>query len=218
MLKIEKTEYDLNMLFSFETLKEILLKLARSQIRLEKEIDDIKETIKNREDNIEYEDEKGEEEESYENENLIENKNTYTINYSPSNQEEININNNNEKENIEDNKENNKDNKEINNDNETVEEKKEEKENEKEEEKKEEKKEDKKDEEKKNIKEENKEIKNEIEDKIIEEKNILPKKTDLTETKIKNNEKGQSNNIPSSTKKENIKTNAEIKKTSNKKK
>ena len=218
MLKIEKTEYDLNMLFSFETLKEILLKLARSQIRLEKEIDDIKETIKNREDNIEYEDEKGEEEESYENENLIENKNTYTINYSPSNQEEININNNNEKENIEDNKENNKDNKEINNDNETVEEKKEEKENEKEEEKKEEKKEDKKDEEKKNIKEENKEIKNEIEDKIIEEKNILPKKTDLTETKIKNNEKGQSNNIPSSTKKDNIKTNAEIKKSSNKKK
>ena len=38
MLKLDKTEYDLNTLFSFDVLKEILLKLAKSQIRLENEI------------------------------------------------------------------------------------------------------------------------------------------------------------------------------------
>ena len=53
MLKLEQTVYDLNLLFSFDTLKEILLKLAKSQIRLENEINEIKETIKNREENIE---------------------------------------------------------------------------------------------------------------------------------------------------------------------
>ena len=218
MLKLEQTVYDLNLLFSFDTLKEILLKLAKSQIRLENEINEIKETIKNREENIELEEEKGEEE-SYENENLIENKNI-DINYSPTKQEENNINininnninNNNDKEIIEEKKE-------INNNNETVEEKKEEKKEEKEEKKEEVNKEEKKEDAEKSIKEENKEKENKIEDKkIIEEKNILPKQPDLTETKLKNNEKEQSRNIQSPSKKENIKTNVEIKKSPNKSK
>ena len=42
MLHLEKTEYDLNTLFSFEVLKEILLKLAKSQIKLEEDINNIK--------------------------------------------------------------------------------------------------------------------------------------------------------------------------------
>ena len=42
MLHLDKTEYDLNTLFSFEVLKEILLKLARSQDKIEKEIIHIK--------------------------------------------------------------------------------------------------------------------------------------------------------------------------------
>ena len=42
MLNLDKTEYDLNTLFSFEVLKEILLKLARSQTKIEKEINQIK--------------------------------------------------------------------------------------------------------------------------------------------------------------------------------
>ena len=44
MLNLGKTEYDLNTLFSFEILKEILLKLAKSQINLEEEIKKIKNT------------------------------------------------------------------------------------------------------------------------------------------------------------------------------
>ena len=42
MLNLGKTEYDLNTLFSFEVLKEILLKLARSQTKIEKEINQLK--------------------------------------------------------------------------------------------------------------------------------------------------------------------------------
>ena len=45
MLKLEQTEYDLNTLFSFDVLKEILLKLAKSQIKLENEIANIKNTL-----------------------------------------------------------------------------------------------------------------------------------------------------------------------------
>ena len=44
MLNLDKTEYDLNTLFSFEILKEILLKLAKSQINIEEEIKKIKNT------------------------------------------------------------------------------------------------------------------------------------------------------------------------------
>ena len=42
MLHLDKTDYDLNTLFSFEILKEILLKLARSQDKIEKEINTMK--------------------------------------------------------------------------------------------------------------------------------------------------------------------------------
>ena len=42
MLHLDKTDYDLNTLFSFEILKEILLKLARSQDKIENEINTMK--------------------------------------------------------------------------------------------------------------------------------------------------------------------------------
>ena len=42
MLRIDKTEYDLNLLFSFEVLKEILLKLARTQDKIEKDLKNMK--------------------------------------------------------------------------------------------------------------------------------------------------------------------------------
>ena len=42
MLRIDKTEYDLNLLFSFEVLKEILLKLARTQDKIEKDLRNMK--------------------------------------------------------------------------------------------------------------------------------------------------------------------------------
>ena len=48
MLSLSTKEYDLNTLFSFESLKEILLELAKSQIKLEDEIKNIKEDNKNR--------------------------------------------------------------------------------------------------------------------------------------------------------------------------
>ena len=38
MLHLESKEYDLNMLLSFEMLKEVLLKLSRAQDKLENEI------------------------------------------------------------------------------------------------------------------------------------------------------------------------------------
>ena len=41
MLNLDDKEYDLNTLFSFEVLKEILLKLARNQINLEEKIQNI---------------------------------------------------------------------------------------------------------------------------------------------------------------------------------
>ena len=191
MLKLDKTEYDLNMLFSFDILKEILLKLAKSQIRLENEINDIKNTLKNKDEDLGLEEEGRGDEESYENNNI-----NININYSGTNQEENNYDNNNdinENENIEDKKEKAeqeenkkteeiKENKDIKTGNDTVEENKEEKiEDEKE---------------TKSIKDGKKETEDKKEEKIIEEKNILIKQSDITETQLKNNEKENSKNIP----------------------
>ena len=191
MLKLDKTEYDLNMLFSFDILKEILLKLAKSQIRLENEINDIKNTLKNKDEDLGLEEEGRGDEESYENNNM-----NINVNYSGTNQEENNYDNNdniNENENIEDKKEKAeqeenkkteeiKENKDIKTGNDTVEENKEEKiEDEKGE---------------KSIKDDKKETEDKKEEKIIEEKNILIKQSDITETQLKNNEKENSKNIP----------------------
>ena len=49
MISLEKTEYNLNALFSFEILKEVLYKLAKSQIKLEEEINQIKNSNKSKE-------------------------------------------------------------------------------------------------------------------------------------------------------------------------
>ena len=191
MLKLDKTEYDLNMLFSFDILKEILLKLAKSQIRLENEINDIKNTLKNKDEDLGLEEEGRGDEESYENNNM-----NININYSGTNQEENNYDNNNdinENENMEDKKEKAeqeenkkteeiKENKNIKTGNDTVEENKEEKiEDEKGE---------------KSIKDDKKEAEDKKEEKIMEEKNILIKQSDITETQLKNNEKENSKNIP----------------------
>ena len=191
MLKLDKTEYDLNMLFSFDILKEILLKLAKSQIRLENEINDIKNTLKNKDEDLGLEEEGRGDEESYENNNM-----NININYSGTNQEENNYDNNNdinENENMEDKKEKAeqeenkkteeiKENKDIKTGNDTVEENKEEKiKDEKGE---------------KSIKDDKKETEDKKEEKIIEEKNILIKQSDITETQLKNNEKENSKNIP----------------------
>ena len=191
MLKLDKTEYDLNMLFSFDILKEILLKLAKSQIRLENEINDIKNTLKNKDEDLGLEEEGRGDEESYENNNM-----NININYSGTNQEENNYDNNNdinENENMEDKKEKAeqeenkkteeiKENKDIKTGNVIVEENKEEKiEDEKGE---------------KSIKDDKKETEDKKEEKIIEEKNILIKQSDITETQLKNNEKENSKNIP----------------------
>ena len=190
MLKLDKTEYDLNMLFSFDILKEILLKLAKSQIRLENEINDIKNTLKNKDEDLGLEEDGRGDEESYENNNM-----NININYSGTNQEENNYDNNdniNENENMEDKKEKAeqeenkkteeiKENKNIKTGNDTVEENKEEKiEDEKE---------------TKSIKDDKKETEDKKEEKIIEEKNILIKQSDITETQLKNNEKENSKNI-----------------------
>ena len=191
MLKLDKTEYDLNMLFSFDILKEILLKLAKSQIRLENEINDIKNTLKNKDEDLGLEEDGRGDEESYENNNM-----NININYSGTNQEENNYDNNNdinENENMEDKKEKAeqeenkkteeiKENKNIKTGNDTVEENKEEKiEDEKE---------------TKSIKDDKKETEDKKEEKIIEEKNILIKQSDITEAQLKNNEKENSKNIP----------------------
>ena len=48
MLHLKNKEYDLNTLFSFEVLKEILLKLARSQDKLEGDINIIRQNISKR--------------------------------------------------------------------------------------------------------------------------------------------------------------------------
>jgi len=48
MLHLDSKEYDLNTLFSFEVLKEILLKLARGQDKLENDVRNMKQNISNR--------------------------------------------------------------------------------------------------------------------------------------------------------------------------
>ena len=216
MLKLEKTEYDLNTLFSFDVLKEILLKLAKSQIKLESEINEIKEKLENKEDELQS----VEEEENYFNNNITNqniNNNIYNANNQENNKEDnsdINENNVNKEQNMNQNKQNdekeskeNKDNKVLNNneninidqnkkiDN-VIEDKNEEKENHE-------------------IKQENiddkketeKEKENKTEDKIInEEKNIIIKKSEIPETHIRINEKEKTNIIPNSSTKMNIPT------------
>ena len=219
MLKLEKTEYDLNTLFSFDVLKEILLKLAKSQIKLENEINEIKEKLENKEDELQS----VEEEENYFNNNITNqniNNNIYNANNQENNKEDnsdINENNVNKEQNMNQNKQNdekeskeNKDNKEnkVLNNNENInidqnkkidnviEDKNEEKENHE-------------------IKQENihdkketeKEKENKTEDKIInEEKNIIIKKSEIPETHIRINEKEKTNIIPNSSTKMNIPT------------
>ena len=87
MLSLSTKEYDLNTLFSFESLKEILLELAKSQIKLEEEIKNIKEDNKNRDikilkiikknkrDNFLDDDTEEQEEENNDNDNNDNNKN-----------------------------------------------------------------------------------------------------------------------------------------------
>ena len=199
MLKLEKTEYDLNTLFSFDVLKEILLKLAKSQIRLENEINDIKNKLENKEDELQSE----EEEDNYYNNNIT-NQNINNNIYNSNNQENNNEINNNDKDGNNINEENNmnqinqnedKGNQEIinndnnnniqNKENNNIENKKDENEiieNNKDE------------------TEDKKETENKTEEKIInEEKNIIIKKTDIPETTpIRNNEKQKTNDIQTS--------------------
>ena len=54
MLKLEEKNYDLNYLlgFNFDMLKEVLLKLAQNQTNLDKDIENIKDTNKNRDEKI----------------------------------------------------------------------------------------------------------------------------------------------------------------------
>ena len=201
MLKLEKTEYDLNTLFSFDVLKEILLKLAKSQIRLENEINDIKNKLENKEDELQSE----EEEDNYYNNNIT-NQNINNNIYNSNNQENNNEINNNDKDGNNINEENNmnqinqnedKGNQEIinndNNNNNGIQNK-----------------------EKNNIEnskdeneiiennkdktEDKKETENKTEEKIInEEKNIIIKKTDIPETTlIRTNEKQKTNDIQTS--------------------
>ena len=200
MLKLEKTEYDLNTLFSFDVLKEILLKLAKSQIRLENEINDIKNKLENKEDELQSE----EEEDNYYNNNIT-NQNINNNIYNSNNQENNNEINNNDKDGNNINEENNtnqinqnedKENQEIinndnnnnniqNKENNNIENKKDENEiieNNKDE------------------TEDKKETENKTEEKIInEEKNIIIKKTDIPETTlIRTNEKQKTNDIQTS--------------------
>ena len=200
MLKLEKTEYDLNTLFSFDVLKEILLKLAKSQIRLENEINDIKNKLENKEDELQSE----EEEDNYYNNNIT-NQNINNNIYNSNNQENNNEINNNDKDGNNINEENNtnqinqnedKKNQEIiNNDNNNNNIQNKEKNNI----------ENSKDENEiiennKDKTEDKKETENKTEEKIInEEKNIIIKKTDIPETTlIRNNEKQKTNDIQTS--------------------
>ena len=48
MLNLENKDYDLNTLFSFEVLKEILLKLSRGQVNLEAKVQNIINLYKNK--------------------------------------------------------------------------------------------------------------------------------------------------------------------------
>ena len=200
MLKLEKTEYDLNTLFSFDVLKEILLKLAKSQIRLENEINDIKNKLENKEDELQSE----EEEDNYYNNNIT-NQNINNNIYNSNNQENNNEINNNDKDGNNINEENNmnqinqnedKENQEIinndnnnnniqNKENNNIENKKDENEI---------------IENNKDKTEDKKETENKTEEKIInEEKNIIIKKTDIPETTlIRNNEMQKTNDIQTS--------------------
>ena len=199
MLKLEKTEYDLNTLFSFDVLKEILLKLAKSQIKLENEINDIKNKLENKEDELQSE----EEEDNYYNNNIT-NQNINNNIYNSNNQENNNEINNNDKDGNNINEENNmnqinqnedKENQEIinndnnnniqNKENNNIENKKDENEI---------------IENNKDKTEDKKETENKTEEKIInEEKNIIIKKTDIPETTlIRNNEKQKTNEIQTS--------------------
>ena len=201
MLKLEKTEYDLNTLFSFDVLKEILLKLAKSQIRLENEINDIKNKLENKEGELQSE----EEEDNYYNNNIT-NQNINNNIYNSNNQENNNEINNNDKDGNNINEENNmnqinqnedKENQEIinndnnnnngiqNKENNNIENKKDENEI---------------IENNKDKTEDKKETENKTEEKIInEEKNIIIKKTDIPETTlIRNNEKQKTNDIQTS--------------------
>ena len=199
MLKLEKTEYDLNTLFSFDVLKEILLKLAKSQIKLENEINDIKNKLENKEDELQSE----EEEDNYYNNNIT-NQNINNNIYNSNNQENNNEINNNDKDGNNINEENNmnqinqnedKENQEIinndnnnniqNKENNNIENKKDENEiieNNKDE------------------TEDKKETENKTEEKIInEERNKIIKKTDIPETTlIRTNEKQKTNDIQTS--------------------
>ena len=199
MLKLEKTEYDLNTLFSFDVLKEILLKLAKSQIRLENEINDIKNKLENKEDELQSE----EEEDNYYNNNIT-NQNINNNIYNSNNQENNNEINNNDKDGNNINEENNtnqinqnedKENQEIinndnnnniqNKENNNIENKKDENEI---------------IENNKDKTEDKKETENKTEEKIInEERNKIIKKTDIPETTlIRNNEKQKTNDIQTS--------------------
>ena len=201
MLKLEKTEYDLNTLFSFDVLKEILLKLAKSQIRLENEINDIKNKLENKEDELQSE----EEEDNYYNNNIT-NQNINNNIYNSNNQENNNEINNNDKDGNNINEENNtnqinqnedRENQEIinndnnnnngiqNKENNNIENKKDENEI---------------IENNKDKTEDKKETENKTEEKIInEEKNIIIKKTDIPETTlIRTNEKQKTNDIQTS--------------------
>ena len=200
MLKLEKTEYDLNTLFSFDVLKEILLKLAKSQIRLENEINDIKNKLENKEDELQSE----EEEDNYYNNNIT-NQNINNNIYNSNNQENNNEINNNDKDGNNINEENNtnqinqnedKENQEIinndnnnnniqNKENNNIENKKDENEIIKN---------------NKDKTEDKKETENKTEEKIInEERNKIIKKTDIPETTlIRNNEKQKTNDIQTS--------------------
>ena len=199
MLKLEKTEYDLNTLFSFDVLKEILLKLAKSQIKLENEINDIKNKLENKEDELQSE----EEEDNYYNNNIT-NQNINNNIYNSNNQENNNEINNNDKDGNNINEENNtnqinqnedKENQEIiNNDNNNNSQNKENNNIE-----------NKKDENEiiennKDKTEDKKETENKTEEKIInEERNKIIKKTDIPETTlIRNNEKQKTNDIQTS--------------------
>ena len=202
MLKLEKTEYDLNTLFSFDVLKEILLKLAKSQIRLENEINDIKNKLENKEDELQSE----EEEDNYYNNNIT-NQNINNNIYNSNNQENNNEINNNDKDGNNINEENNmnqinqnedKENQEIiNNDNNNNNNGIQNKENSNIENKKDE---NEIIENNKDKTEDKKETENKTEEKIInEEKNIIIKKTDIPETTlIRTNEKQKTNDIQTS--------------------
>ena len=200
MLKLENSEYDLNTLFSFDVLKEILLKLAKSQIKLENEINDLKNKIENKENELQSAEE---EEENYYNNNITNQNinNIYTGNNQETNKEDNNndiIENNIDKENSTNpiNQNEDKGNKEINNNDNNyildkeinntdniniqnkeinnIETKKDENEN---------------PESNLDNTKDKKEIGNKFDDKISEEKNNIIKKIDIPETHIKNIEK-----------------------------